>query len=155
MFSFVLEASKFIPIRSKDVSSVCRKKHQKNNFAEHMEILFVTEEDTLYWASLWWSEGECVGPSPSDISRGSNVHVGHLALHLLSLCDVKCQLAASRESKASLHSNAYARRLSHLTPKAMFLLCRAIKTCEGGGEFSESLMYFSFKSMAVGLVSWK
>lgn len=94
-----------------------------------------------------------MGPSPSDISRGSNVHVGHLALHLLSLCDVKCQLAASRESKASLHSNAYARRLSHLTPKAMFLLCRAIKTCEGGGEFSESLMYFSFKLMAVGLVS--
>lgn len=120
-----------------------------------MEILFVTEEDTLYWASLWWSEGECVGPSPSDISRGSNVHVGHLALHLLSLCDVKCQLAASRESKASLHSNAYARRLSHLTPKAIFLLCRAIKTCERGGKFSESLTYFSFKLMAVGLMSWK
>lgn len=69
---------------------------------------------------------------PSDISRGSNVHVGHLALHLPSLCDVKCQPAASRESKASLHSNAYAGRSSHLTPKAMFLLCRAINAVREG-----------------------
>lgn len=68
-----------------------------------------------------------MGPSTSDISRGSDVHVGHLALHLPSLCDVKCQPAASRESKVSLHSNAYAGRLSRLTPRAMFLLCRAIK----------------------------
>lgn len=81
-----------------------------------------------------------MGPSPSDISRGSNVHVGHLALHLPSLCDVKCQPAASRESKVSLHSNAYARRLSHLTPIAMFLLCRAIKAIRKG-KFTESLTY--------------
>lgn len=80
-----------------------------------------------------------MGPSPSDISRGSNMHVGHLALHLPSLCDVKCQLAASRESKVSLYSNAFARRLSHLTCKAMFLLCRAIKTVQEG-EFIESII---------------
>lgn len=79
-----------------------------------------------------------MGPSPSDISRGSNVHVGHLALHLPSLCDVKCQPAASSESKVSLHSNAYAKRLSRLTTKAMFLLCWAIKVVREG-KFTESL----------------
>lgn len=78
-----------------------------------------------------------MGPFPSDISRGSNMHVGHLALHLPSLCDVKCQLAASRESKVSLYSNAFAKRLSHLTCKAVFLLCRAVKTVQEG-KFIES-----------------
>lgn len=65
------------------------------------------------------SEDECVGPFPSDISRGSTVHVGHLALHLPSLCDVKCQPAASTEGKVSLHYNAYFRRLPRLIPAAL------------------------------------
>lgn len=95
---------------------------------------------------------ECVGPSPSDIRRGSNVHVGHLALHLSSLCDVKCQPAASRESKVSLHSNAYARRLSRLTPKAVLLWCRAIKA-ERERKCTESLAHgFLFKEEDVGWV---
>lgn len=78
---------------------------------------------------------------PSDISRGSYVHVGHLALHLPSLCDVKCQPAASREtreSKVSLHSNADVRKSSHLTPNSLFLFCGAIKTVREG-KFKESL----------------
>ena len=79
-----------------------------------------------------------MGPSPSDISRGSNVHVGHRALHLPSLCDVKCQPAPSTESKVSLHSNASARRSPRPTPKAMFLLCRAIKAVREG-KFIEPL----------------
>lgn len=75
-----------------------------------------------------------MGPSPSDISKGSDVHVGHLALHLPSLCDVKCQRAASRESVAGHHSNAYAWRLSLLTLKDMFLLCRTIKSIREEGH---------------------
>lgn len=79
-----------------------------------------------------------MGPSPSDISRGSDVHVGHLALHLPSLCDVKCQPAASTESQLSLHSNAYAGRSSRLTLRAMFLLWGAINAVREG-KFTQSL----------------
>lgn len=47
---------------------------------------------------------------------GSNGHVGHLALHLPPLCDVKCQRAASRRSQASLRPDARARAICHVPP---------------------------------------